>query len=161
MEEIWKQTKYENYEISNKGNIRNKTTKKIRKLTDNGHGYLKCVLSLGQRGKIATVYAHQLVAEAFVSNPNNFPQVNHIDGNKKNNHYSNLEWVTNKQNQIHARDNNLTISGEQHNWSKLTEKQVHYIKENVNISCAELGRMFNVHRTTISKIRNNHSWNKN
>lgn len=159
MEEFWKQTEYENYEISNLGNLRNKTTKSLRKWSM-ANGYYKCVLSLGARGKIATVYAHRLVAKAFIPNPNNLPQVNHKDGNKLNNCVENLEWVTNQENQIHARDNGLTISGEKHKWAKLTQKQINFIKENQNISCTELGRMFRVHRTTISKIKHQHSWNK-
>lgn len=103
MQEIWKNTKYDNYEISNLGNIRNKTTKRIRALSVNkSNGYYKCLLSLGEAGKTATVYAHRLVAEAFIANLDNKPQVNHIDGNKLNNNVNNLKWVTNQENQIHA-----------------------------------------------------------
>jgi hypothetical protein len=67
---------------------------------DNGRGYLKVFLSNKKHKKMMRI--HRLVAYAFVPNPNNYPEINHIDGNKSNNHVSNLEWCTRQQNMIHA-----------------------------------------------------------
>lgn len=68
-------------------------------------GYLRVRFSLGNLK--FTYKVHRLVAESFIENPENLPQVNHIDGNKTNNCVGNLEWVNNSQNQIHAIKTNL------------------------------------------------------
>lgn len=62
------------------------------KLRDNGNGYLTVMLYDDEKGK--RKYVHRIVAEAFIPNPNNLPQVNHKDENKKNNSVENLEWCT-------------------------------------------------------------------
>lgn len=79
---------------------------------------------------------HRLVAKAFISNPNNYSQVNHIDGDKNNNKASNLEWCTNKYNIQHAIAHNLAHTEEDRKnnslncWMrKLTEEQVAFIKK--------------------------------
>lgn len=90
------------YQVSNLGNVRslnyNKTKKiqHLKKVVNNKRGYLAVGLSKNGIFKIKTV--HRLVAETFISNPNNLPQVNHIDENKLNNSVTNLEWCTNKYN---------------------------------------------------------------
>ena len=80
-----------NYEISNYGRFRNKKGK-ILKLNINARGYLYCNISTN--GKITKVKIHRLVAKTFIDNPNNKDTVNHIDGNKLNNHVNNLRWCT-------------------------------------------------------------------
>lgn len=80
---------YENYLIDIEGNVYNTTTNKSLKGSISEHGYKYYRLS--KDGKKKMFYAHRLVAEMFLSNPNNFTIINHIDGNKLNNNISNLE----------------------------------------------------------------------
>lgn len=106
--EIWKDLIYQhiNYgwllEVSNTGKIRNKRNNHIYKLHPNTNGYLTVNISLGSRKHRKTFLVHKAVAETFISNPENKPQVNHKDLNKINNNSLNLEWMTNKENCIHA-----------------------------------------------------------
>lgn len=88
------------YSISNLGRIRNNKTNKILTLKPNHRGYLKTNISLD--GKVKTVFPHRLVAIYFIPNPNNLPQVNHIDGCKTNNVWTNLEWCDAQYNTLHA-----------------------------------------------------------
>lgn len=69
-------------------------------------GY-QCIAYYDTSGKQQQAYVHRLVATAFLPNPDNLPEVNHIDGNKQNNHVSNLEWVTSGENMRHARKTGL------------------------------------------------------
>lgn len=64
------------------------------------HGYPR--YNLRVFGVYESKYAHQLVAETFIPNPDNKPEINHIDSNRMNNHVSNLEWVTRKENVRHC-----------------------------------------------------------
>jgi hypothetical protein len=91
------------YEVSNLARIRSTRMHrcKILKTPINKHlGYRQC--SLGDEGKFKSAYLHRLVAEAFVLNPMNWDEINHIDGDKANSLPSNLEWCTHKQNMHHA-----------------------------------------------------------
>ena len=102
MDEIWKKSYIypSQYEVSNFGRVRNVATKQILKPQIDAKGYERVRLSY--HNKRASAKVHRLVAVAFISNPDQKPQVNHIDGNKKNNAVDNLEWSTNSENQIHA-----------------------------------------------------------
>ena len=106
MKEIYK-TFNGTYAISNYGNIKNIKTNRILKLRPNHKGYLKTNIYV--EGKLKTIFPHKLVAQMFIPNPNNKPQINHIDGNKQNNHISNLEWSTAKENMQHAFKSGLNL----------------------------------------------------
>ena len=98
MNEVWKEIEENNnYLISNLGRF--KRNNKILKLNKNARCYLYCNISTNNI--ITKVKIHRLVAKAFVNNPQNKETVNHIDGNKLNNYYSNLEWNTRKENIQH------------------------------------------------------------
>ena len=104
MEEIWKSFGYEDYEVSNFGRIKSykydKENGKIMKPYRDTKGYLQIDLSLdGRKRQNRKHFAvHRLVAQAFIPNPDNLPQINHKDENKENNHVDNLEWCTNEYN---------------------------------------------------------------
>lgn len=90
---------YPNYSINENGDVKSTYVSKMLKPRIAGRGYY-CYQLRNENG-IKNKYIHRLVAETFIPNPNNLPQVDHIDGNKANNHVSNLRWVTNHEN-VHA-----------------------------------------------------------
>jgi hypothetical protein len=108
-------------------------------------------------------YVHRLVGELYIPNPENLPQIDHKDTNKLNNHYTNLEWVTNKENRDRAIQNGLMKHGEQYEHSKLTESDIKYIRENYipnhpQFSGVALSKKFGVGNAQISRIINNTRW---
>lgn len=115
MEEIWKDIPgFEGlYQISNLGRVKSLPKMAGRRfqdehmiaLVDVSGGYVGVQLYKNGKGKRYSL--HRLVATSFIDNPENFPQVNHVDGNKKNNCVTNLEWCTAKENIRHAWDTGL------------------------------------------------------
>lgn len=121
MTTTWKKINgYPNHSVSTDGQIRNDKTGRIYKTWLDSNGYPS--LHLGKDIK----RLHKLVAEAFIENPHNLPEVNHKDGNKTNCHKSNLEWCTHAEN----------IS---HSWRTLDRKQRH---EDLRVECIETGVVY-------------------
>ena len=96
-----------NYSIDINGVVTNITTGKILKPSIDKYGYKYVHLALGKRGKFKQCMIHRAVAEAFIPNLENKPQVNHKDGNKLNNNVNNLEWATRSENIRHMYNTGL------------------------------------------------------
>lgn len=157
--EIWKTIlDYYNYEISSYGRIRN-INGYIRKIQTDKKGY--SVISIrNDLGIRKTLKIHRLVAIMFLDNPKNLPQVNHKDGNKKNNKVDNLEWCDNSYNQKHAFLNNLQINkGSKNPRSKLSEENVIEIRKNGKYDTyLNISKKYKVSKSTIYSILNNKNW---
>ena len=152
--EIWKDIAgFEGYQVSNFGRVKSFKGKKPRILKPQfPNEYLNADLSID--GKQKQRYVHVLVAQAFIPNPDNKPEVNHDDGNKFNNFVGNLYWATHAENTQHAYDSGLIPSGEKHFKAKLTNAQILYIRENPdNLTQQQLAEMFGVTDVTISYIQ--------
>jgi hypothetical protein len=88
---------FENYEVSNYGNVRNITTGKIMKSSLNKDGYY--IIDLYHNNKRKTFLLHRLVGKAFIDNPQNKSMIDHIDNDRTNNNVNNLRWASNSENQ--------------------------------------------------------------
>lgn len=127
--EVWKQIKgYEGlYEVSNTGRV--KSVARVVNTSDNRalpikekiltlhaskcdkkHPRPMFHVELWKNNKREVPFIHRLVAQAFIPNPDNKPQINHIDGDRRNNNVENLEWCTNGENVKHAYANGLIVS---------------------------------------------------
>lgn len=96
--EVWRNIKgYKDYQISNHGRVWNSKKQRLVAIYTKKNGY-EAVHMYANNGKRKHEHIHRLVALAFIPNPNNLPQVNHIDRVRNNNHVENLEWVTHQEN---------------------------------------------------------------
>lgn len=161
--EVWKPIPgYEGlYEVSNKGRVKSikkvivdsigrKRTihERIRKATQTNKGYLRVMLC-DSKGNNKLLRVHRLVAEAFIPNPENKPQVNHKDEDKTNNHVENLEWMTAKE--------NLNFGTRNARSAKSRSKPVaQYTKDGKLVkiwqSTREAGRELNISNGNISSV---------
>ncbi len=131
--------------------------KPLKSSTDR-YGYSKYGLCV--EGKMQTRAGHRLVAETHIPNPNNLPQVNHIDGDKLNNHVSNLEWCTCRHNINHAKETGLLLAGEDNPKSIYTNDEIHEVCRLIvdGHRNGDIQKITGVLRTTISQIRIGNVW---
>lgn len=142
-----------NYRINKLGQV--KSTRKILKPFSCRAGYQRVALYINSRHQKKLV--HRLVAQTFIPNPFNLKQVNHINGIKTDNRVENLEWMTHQENSAHAKKLGLIANGESQGSSKLKSDNIKYIL-NTSVSAIELAKQFNVHFSTIYRIRQRQSW---
>ena len=150
--ELWRKVPFLNgdIEVSTFGRIRNVKTNCIRATPTGKRGYP--VFSIRENGKQKLITVHRCVATAFIPNPKNFSQVNHKDGDKNNNNVSNLEWVSSRENMIHARTTGLHVSD--------GDKAVVQIKDGQTIavykSMSEASRITGINRSNIASVCRNY-----
>ena len=142
------------YQISSAGNVYSYKNDRELKCGINSQGYK--MVALSKNNKIKTYPVHRLVATMFIENKDNKHIVNHLDGNKSNNYWLNLEWCTNSENSLHAFKTGLAVSrkGEKHHGAKLTEQNVLEIRKlwKENYRAEYIALKYNLYYTTIYKI---------
>lgn len=164
--EIWKELKgYSiNYLISNTGKIKSPDQtvdigmgriqfkkERIIKCHVSNRGYWAVGLTC-EKGKSKVFHLHRLLAQTFIPNPNEYKCINHKDGNKLNNHISNLEWVTHSQNNKHAYDTGLKKP-----CRKITTEhvvQIRALSRHLGVRHFQLAAMYNAKPSAISEIVN-------
>lgn len=148
MQERWKTIKQNrNLEISDAGRLRNKKSGVVWKLRISRNGYVVIAVYHTKLKKAKNLKIHTLVAEAFVKNPENKPEINHKDFDKQNNHYTNLEWCTNLENVRHFYRNKFK--------GKISNDDVLFIRQNIDsVGMVALAEKFNVNESYILGIAN-------
>ena len=149
---------FPNYLVTRDGRVISKYTNREIGCSD-VLGYRRAALY--KDGEKYTRKIHRIVAETFIPNPENKPQVNHKNGNKSDNRVENLEWATAAENGQHAYDTGLNVSqkGEKHGGSKLSKESVLEIRQNAQgLTLGALGEKYGVSIATISFIINRKTW---
>ena len=148
----------ENYIMYPDGKIYTKIKNRFMKFSLNAYGYYRVTLQID--GKPKQKLVHRLLAEAFIKNPKNKPQVNHKNGIKTDIRLSNLEWVTPSENMKHKYKTGLDCNkGERHSRVKLRAQDVIFIRKKEGLlTTKELSCKFNVTYRHIRHIQTRKTW---
>ena len=152
-----------NYVVSTDGRLYNTKTGKLKSMkTVSTNGYVKAYMY--HNGRDYHTHIHRIVAKAFVPNPDNKPEVNHINGNKLDNNFKNLEWVTGSENIRHAFKTGLIKNikrGSDSNFAKYTEDQIHLVcklLQSNRHTIKEISEITGVSTTSVKCILNSDTW---
>ena len=157
--ETWKPVVgYENlYLISNTGKLKTIKTNTLKCLQKDRKGYLYANIYKNNKSKCLKI--HRAVAEAFISNPENKPQVNHLDCNVQNNNVSNLKWCTPKENSEYMVLMGNSTRGEKSKNSILKEKDILKIRNlKGKMTQIKIASIYNVNRGTINSKKKKKNW---
>lgn len=152
---------YKGYFVDEKGNIYGKRKEVLTPVFQKKTGYNR--ISLVKDGTTHNFSIHRIVAEAFIENPLNLPQVNHKNGIKTDNRVENLEWVSKSNNQLHRiHILGKGLDGEGNPRHKLTEKDVVSIYERAikGESVSIVAKDYNITPATVCDIKAGRSWYK-
>ena len=163
MNEIWKDVVgYEGkYMVSSLGRIKSSLQTKPKILSKHVKALGYESIKLYRNGSCKTKAVHRLVAKAFVENPENKKEVNHINGIKDDNRPENLEWCTRSENMKHACRTGLILRGGDNSpRAKLTESDAMEIRFHLSIGEKRktLSKDFNISLSTIDNIASNNTW---
>lgn len=162
-EEVWKQIEnFPGYEVSDLGRVRSYkwTEPRVLKGKQTSYGYIQVTILHKQ------LYVHRLVAQAFLPNPENKPQVNHLNGIRTDNSIQNLEWCTSSENNLHSYRCLLRTptQGQEHHLAKLSDRDVQEIREKLWMGKRGIGKQlaqeYGVCESRISNIKKGKAWNR-
>jgi hypothetical protein len=150
----WRKIGNSTYSASSCGAIRSDLTHQLIKGTPDSDGYLHVNIS-GVTSRV-----NRLVAIAFLENPENLPEVDHLDSDILNNAVINLEWVTTEENLRRARANGNSLKGEGNGRAKLSTEDVLLIRASSaeGLSAKNISEVYGMSKETISQIINRTLW---
>lgn len=149
------------YYATKEGEVYSSKTNKLVAKRINRSGYY--IVNLSINGKCKTFALHRLIATAFIENKEDFPVVNHLDGNKMNNNVSNLEWVTYKRNSAHAKEMGLLnpargLNSRHGRFSPDDIRNIRILLGSREYSWSKIAKIYNVTKAAIQSIANGTSY---